>query len=299
MSNYFIWICPALTGGFTGLFILWLWPDKNCCKNLEGERGVRRENAENKFFWFNAVFPAISCISKKIDGLAITNMRAKLSQKLALSGHPLGFDSSEFLAATIVCAVVITIAGAFASAIMVKSFGPGSVLGLLFGLCIPWLKLDETIRVRVKLVSRELPQAIDLVSLAMQAGMDFPSAINQVALRMQKASPLKFEFEHLRHKLSLGYSRKDALAGFAARIKATTVRQFVAAVIQSEQQGTPLVQVLSVQANVMRTRRSQMAEQAASRAAILILGPLMLIFASVFVLLLGPFAIKSLRGELF
>jgi tight adherence protein C len=76
------------------------------------------------------------------------------------------------------------------------------------------------------------------------------------------------------------------------------VRQFVGAITQAEKRGTPLAEVLTTQARVLRTKRSQAAEQAAARAAVLIMGPLMLIFACVFIILLGPFIIKYIRGDI-
>ncbi|MCP4603814.1 MAG: type II secretion system F family protein, partial [Proteobacteria bacterium] len=112
-------------------------------------------------------------------------------------------------------------------------------------------------------------------------------------------NPLRFEFEHILQKLSLGWSRRTALDELSVRIQAPQVRQFTSSVNQAEKRGTPLARVLSTQAEVMRTKRSQAAEQAAARAAVLILGPLMLIFACVFIIILGPFVIKFMRGEIF
>jgi tight adherence protein C len=133
----------------------------------------------------------------------------------------------------------------------------------------------------------------------MYAGLDFQGAIRQVVSYLEKRNPLRFELEHLLRRLSLGWSREDAIWEIAKRVPLPAINQFASAVSQAEKRGTPLARVLTTQAEVMRTQRSRAVEQAAARAAVLILGPLMLIFICVFIIILGPFVIRYMRGELF
>lgn len=292
-------LASSLVAAAVVVAVRFLWPGDLPIVAPSGERGHRRLEARARHTWFRAMEPPIRSVARVIAALPIRSTRALLSHRLRMAGRPLGLDPDELLATILFSAALASAAGAWLSEAAVGSPGPGSVLGALMGAALPWFKVDDAARRRIREVCRGLPQAIDLVALAMNAGLDFTGAVRQVAQRTPPSSPMGFELAHLLHKLSIGNSRREALEGLAARVPAQPVRQFVAAVTQAEKQGTPLARVLGVQAKVMRTRRSQAAEQAAARAAILILGPLMLIFTCVFIVLLGPFAIKAIRGEMF
>ncbi len=294
-----VFLGPVFTAACGALVLLGLWPHGLALEELTGERGERRRSALNEATWFRLLDPFIRSIARDIERIPLQNLRRTIKIKLVTAGHPLGLDVNEYLAFNALSIASGLIMGGSIAALSVGSAGSGAVLGAIFGAAIPWFKLDEAARRRIRAICRRLPHAIDLASLAMQAGVDFPGALRQVTDRMGKREPLRFELHHILRKLNLGHSRKAALGDLSARVPDPAIRQFVAAVVQAEKQGTPLAKVLSVQAGVMRTRRSQSAEQAAARAAVLILGPLMLIFACVFVILLGPFVIKWLRGELF
>jgi tight adherence protein C len=234
-----------------------------------------------------------------LASLSLHELRLKIEQKLKEAGRPLGMDSNDFLAMSILGGVAVGICGAALSVLLGKGAGAGVIIGAVFGASLPFFKVDEITQKRRIAASKGLPYAIDLAALSLEAGLDFTGALTQVISQMKPSNPIRFEFEHLLHKISLGSSRRDALEELADRIPTTQVCQFVNSVIQADERGTPLARVLSTQAEVMRTKRSQAAEQAAARAAILILGPLMLIFSCVFIILLGPFAIKFIRGEMF
>jgi len=289
----------AAVGPAVGALVLCLSPHGLPQVPVAGERGEQRRKILASSPWFRAVEPTIRAVAGAVAWIRAVAVREALNRRLGLAGSPFGLDADELAACMILASALAAVGGGAISSTVVGAFGAGAVLGGIMGAALPWFKLDERIKRRARVVCRSLPQAIDLVALAMQAGLDFPGAVGQVAQRMPKDNPLRFELEHLLQKLSIGHSRHAALEGLAARVPALPVRQFVASVTQAERQGTPLARVLGVQARVMRIRRSQAAEQAAARAAILILGPLMLIFACVFVVLLGPFAIKAMRGEMF
>ncbi len=290
---------PVFTAACSALVLFGLWPHGLALEELTGERGERRRAALDETPWFRLLDPFIRSIAREIERIPLANLKETIRTKLVIAGHPLGLDVNEYLSLNVFSAASCLIVGGSFAALSVGSAGSGAVLGAIVGAAIPWFKLDETIRRRIRTICRRLPHAIDLASLAMQAGVDFPGALRQVTDRMGKREPLRFELHHILRKLDLGHSRKSALSDLSTRVPDSAIRQFVAAVVQAEKQGTPLAKVLSIQAGVMRSRRTQAAEQAAARAAVLILGPLMLIFACVFVVLLGPFVIKWLRGELF
>jgi tight adherence protein C len=145
---------------------------------------------------------------------------------------------------------------------------------------------------RRKSIHDGLPCVIDLLSLALSAGIDFPGAIRQVVSKTSNPNdPLIIEFNFILHELSVGKTRKDTLQGLAARAPIETVRDFVAAVVQAEERGTPLEEVLRIQAHVSREKRSVLAEEAAARAGAKMFGPIILIFLVVMMLVLVPLAL--------
>ena len=136
------------------------------------------------------------------------------------------------------------------------------------------------------------------MALAMSAGLDFPGAVRQV---VEKASspddPLVVEFTRILRELSIGRTRKQALADFCARSPTVPVTEFVGALIQAEERGNPVADVLLIQAGVARMRRSVRAEEAAARAAVKMLGPLFLLFASIMLLVMGPMVLSLAAAE--
>ena len=97
-------------------------------------------------------------------------------------------------------------------------------------------------------------------------------------------------------ELSIGRTRRQALKDFAERAPTTAVTEFVGALIQAEEQGNPVAEVLLIQAGVARMRRSVRAEEAAAKAAVKMVGPLFLLFACIMLLVLGPMILKLMAG---
>jgi tight adherence protein C len=240
----------------------------------------------------------LRAVGHRLSSLRAFRLRNTLERRLEDAGQPLGLSSDELLALCLQTGLLSGFVGAMVSSAWGKPVCGGVLFAGLPGLALPLFRLDELVRQRRLWVSRSLPSVIDLIALSMEAGLDFTRAVTEVAGRLAASSPLRFELEHLRYKLCLGWSRGEALEDVARRVPTPSVRQFVTAVAQGERRGTPLAELLSVQAAVMRTKRTAAAEQAASRAGILILLPLLLIFGAVFLVLLGPFVVKFARGDL-
>ena len=127
------------------------------------------------------------------------------------------------------------------------------------------------------------------MALAMGAGLDFPGAVRQVVDKSSNPhDPLVEEFTLILQTLNLGRTRKDALLGFADRAPAASVSEFVNALVQAEERGNPVAEVLLIQAGTSRTRRSVRAEELAAKAGVKMTGPLMLIFLAVLALIIAP-----------
>ncbi|MFO8074380.1 MAG: type II secretion system F family protein [Polyangia bacterium] len=276
----------------------WLWSSRPSLPDFAGERGERLQRSLARHPWLRPPHLLISAIAAHLSRLPLGKTRARIELGLERAGYPLGLDADGALALGLLAGLAGSALGAASTSALFGSLVPGALVGLVFGAGAVRLQIDDAARERLRAVRRSLPQAIDLAALAMQAGLDMPGAFTQVAEQMPAGDPLRRELEQMLRRLSVGWSRDAALRSLAERVRAPEVRQLTSAVIQADRQGTPLSQVLAIQARVMRTRRSQAAEQRAARAAVLLLGPLMLIFTCVFLLLLGPFVVKWFRGEL-
>jgi len=190
--------------------------------------------------------------------------------------------------------------GAAGGALMGVAFGavignPELMIMMLtpFGAAVPHSIVSGEGTQRMLQVRRGLPGAIDLMALSMSAGLDFPGAVRQV---VEKASspdvPTIEEFRHMLSGLQLGRTRKQTLLDFANRVPIASAREFVAAVVQAEERGNPLAEVLRMQAEMLRRDRTANAEEAAAKAGVAMAGPILLLVVAIMILLIGPMILK-------
>jgi tight adherence protein C len=141
----------------------------------------------------------------------------------------------------------------------------------------------------MKNISRRLPYAIDLLALGMGAGLDFPGAVRQVVEKSGSPDqPVVEEFTLMLQSLQLGRTRQQALEEFAARAPTESVIEFVGSVVQAEMRGNPVADVLRIQAEVSRRKRSVRAEEAATKAGVKMIMPLVLVFIAILLLIVAP-----------
>ena len=155
------------------------------------------------------------------------------------------------------------------------------------------------IATRRKAIVRALPYTLDLLTLSVEAGLDFIAAIQRL---IQRARPnaLLTEFNHMLREIRLGTSRSDALRSLADRLQIEEISSFTTLLIQADQLGASIGNVLRAQADQMRTRRFQAAETAGARASQFILFPLVIfIFPAIFIIILGPVVLSFLKTGFF
>jgi tight adherence protein C len=266
-----------------------------------GLRGLKRQRmlAQNET-WAMAE-PLVRWLGIRVSGTLSPTQRQTLDEQISLAGDWLGITPEEYVAMSLLsgaaCSVVGAGAGYLAGGAGLARLLP-IILGLV-GLFLPYLQISGAAHERLRDVSRGLPYAIDLMALAMGAGLDFPGAVRQV---VQKASnpddPMVEEFTLIMQSLSLGRTRKDALTEFAKRCPVEAVKEFVGSLVQAEERGNPVSEVLQIQATSSRTRRSVRAEELAAKAGVAMVGPLMLVFAAVMMLILGPMYLKLKDGAM-
>jgi tight adherence protein C len=160
----------------------------------------------------------------------------------------------------------------------------------LFGNRVPDFWLSTKITARRNAIVKALPDTLDLVVVCVEAGNSLEAGIARVAERLK--GPLADELGRMLGEMSLGKLRREALRDLAKRAAVPDLQTFVAAILQADQMGVSIASALRVQADAMRVRRRQRAEEAAAKLPIKMLFPLLLmIFPALLVVILGPAAI--------
>lgn len=258
-----------------------------------GYRGQERRRVLEEGGTFAAAEPLIRFVAGLISLLPLQKLRAAQELELRRADYPLGITADEYSALAILSA-----SGLMGIAATLASW-QGTPLGLVplagaLGLLLPQLQVREIIRARAKEITRGLPSAIEICAMCMGAGLDFPGALRLVAGPKSRGA-LAREFSAIVEELELGHTRREALEHFAERVPTDAVRDFVAAVVQAEQKGNPLAQTIQIQGRLLSQRRSVAAEEAAARAGVLMMGPMVLLLGSILILLLGPFMTKGFQ----
>jgi tight adherence protein C len=265
--------------------------------NRLGLRGLKRQRVLAQNELWASIEPIVRWLGVRLSGILSDAQRAAIDRQIGLAGDYMGLTADEYLALTVVSAVAGAVLGAFAGW-MLELGGITVVIGSMLGGAIPYMQISGVAQERLKNIGRGLPYVIDLMALSMGAGLDFPGAVRQV---VEKASnpedPLVEEFTLILQTIGLGRTRKEALLEFARRAPIETVSEFVNSLVQAEERGNPVAEVLSIQATVSRTRRSVRAEELAAKAGVQMVGPLMLVFFCIMGLLMGP-ALMNIMGGL-
>jgi len=233
--------------------------------------------------------------------LRITPQKAldQIQSKLEMAGNPRGIEPTTFFAARFIMAVVF-------GALMVMVYGSDlfqftnfmiTIFVIIFGFIMPNMLIDARIARRQESVRKALPDALDLLTICVEAGLGFDAAMRKVADKWD--NELSIAFSRALQEIQLGKLRREALRDMAERIGAAEFESFVAAVIQSEQLGVSMAKILRIQADDMRVRRRQRAEQAAQRAPVLMLLPMaFLIFPTIMIIMMGPAVLIVLNGPI-
>ncbi len=171
-----------------------------------------------------------------------------------------------------------------------------AAFGGIFGFLYPYMWLREQIKRRQKKIVRALPYALDLLTLSVEAGLDFQAAI-QTVVEKAKAGPLSDEFSLMLSEIRMGRTREESLRNMAKRIQVMAISSFVTNLIQADRMGTSLGKILRIQSTQMRIDRTQLAEKKANEAPVKMLFPLVIcIFPTVFLVLFAPIVYAFMSG---
>lgn len=230
------------------------------------------------------------------------NALTSIARKLELAGVSSKIDPTMILAFQLIAAIGFGGTIAFLGMVGAANWPLGRVLlfSLLFailGFYFPQLWLSSKISKRQREIRKSLPDALDLLTICVEAGLGFDAAMQKVSDKWE--SELSMAFARVITEIQLGKIRREALRDMADRVGLPELTSFVAAVIQSEQLGVSLAKVLRIQSDQMRMKRRQHAEEEAHKAPIKMLFPMAaLIFPSLLIVLLTPAALRLFQSAL-
>lgn len=267
-----------------------------------GEQVDLRKLELSQPFTQRVIYP----MARKMGELAIKftpqNAINSINRKLELAGSPANIDATMILALQAVCAVIFggLVVLVFTVGATKWPFGRVLLFAALFGglgYMFPQLWLSSKISRRQKEIRKAMPDALDLLTICVEAGLGFDAAMSKVSEKWE--SQLSFAFARTIQEIQLGKVRREALRDMAERIGIPEMTSFVAAVIQSEQLGVSLAKVLRIQSDQMRVKRRQRAEEEAHKAPLKMLIPMaLLIFPSLMIVLLTPAALRLFQSAL-
>jgi tight adherence protein C len=245
-------------------------------------------------------------IARKFGSFAVRftpqNALNSTAQKLELAGNPRGLDPSLFWALRFMMAIGIggLLLFIFSIGSMQMAWGKKLLIVAAFsalGFYMPELLINSKIQRRQKEVRRAMPDALDLLTICVEAGLGFDGAMAKVYQKWD--NELSRAFGRVIREVQLGKLRREALRDMADRLGVSEMTSFVAAVIQSEQLGVSMAKVLRIQSDQMRVKRRQIAEEAAHKAPIKMLIPMaLLIFPSICIVLMTPALLMLMRSAL-
>jgi tight adherence protein C len=217
---------------------------------------------------------------------------------LELAGNPYNLTAAQFLVVRGVAAVVLGFVIGLLMTVTRTSW-PQSVLypllSLTLGFFLPVLWLSSQVARRKNSVIKSLPDAMDLLTVCVEAGLGFDGAMQKITEKWK--DDLAMAFGRVLQEVRLGKTRREALRDMAERTDVPDITSFVAAIIQADQLGVSMAKVLRIQSDQMRVRRRQRAEEKAHQAPIKMLFPMVfLIFPSIYIVLLGPAVLMITSG---
>jgi tight adherence protein C len=240
------------------------------------------------------ILPTLSRVSGRVLRFSPPAIVDRLDDELVYAGSPAGWDGQRLLAVKWVSAVALVLASLvilpMADFGFLRTVVVAPIAGFV-GYYIPeWLVRSRSGK-RQYQIQRALPDALDLMSITVQAGLGFDAALERVSREM--GGPLGEELYRVVQEMRLGKSRGEALRDLADRTTVEELKSFVMAMVQAEIFGISIAQVLNVQAEELRLKRRMRAEEQAQKLPVKIIFPLILcIFPAMMVVLVGPAAIS-------
>jgi tight adherence protein C len=237
--------------------------------------------------------PLAARLSGSVSRVTSSSFSERTEKRLALAGNPGDLRVADWLGIKAIGAIVGAILFFFLFGVVGLLGFPfliGVLLALvggLFGYTAPEFWLGRKVKARQKAILLMIPDALDLLTISVRAGLGFDAALGKVVEKLQ--GPLSDEFRRALAEVRVGKARREALRDIVPRTEVIPLTNFIGAIIQAEQLGVSISKVLQVQSEQLRIERRQRAEEMAAKAPIKMLFPLVgCIFPSLFIVILGP-----------
>ena len=248
-------------------------------------------------FGSRVVGPLVRGLANAAGRLLPRSMLKGVETKILIAGEPMTLTG--FLTMVVVTTVSATGFGLLIITVSGASIGTMQlgILGLLvvIGFYMPFYLISSRAKARQHAIIKSLPDAFDLITTCVEAGLGLDAALARVAEKVE--GPFAQELTRALRDVSLGKTRRDSLKELGERTMVPDLIQFTNAVIQAEAMGSSVGTVLRVQAEQLRVKRRQRAEEQAYKAPVKMLFPLVLcIFPTLFIVILGPAIITIMNG---
>ncbi len=290
---------PALFAALAGLAMLLLWlafapanPARDVKERLEGYLGradLIEEDDLRRPFVARALWPPLRRVLRAFGALMPKRNMEITRQMLVEAGEPGGLTVLDFFGVRILALLAL---GAGAWLLSLPRFGldvalRNALAGGVVGFFLPWFWLRARGRARKHEIVRALPDALDMLTIGVEAGLAFEAGLLRVGERWDNA--LTREFRRAVAEMRVGSSREVALRSMSNRCGVPDLSVFVAVLVQSSQMGVSIAEVLHSQAAEMRMKRRQRSDELARQAGVKMAFPLVFcIFPALFVVILGP-----------
>jgi len=262
-----------------------------------GEKPLTLEEVElQRPFSERFLRPAIERLGSMMSRSTPQKARQNLMNRLELAGRPGNLTPEDFAAVRIVAAAVTAAVGLLLGLLLanVIYLAIAVVGGAILGFYLPVLWLKQKVDARRNEIQKGLPDAMDLLVIAVDAGLGFDAALARVTDKYKNA--LSDEFAKVLREVSLGRPRLEAMDEMGRSSGVEDLHNFIQAIIQSEQFGTGIGKILRIQADEMRRKRRQRAQEKAAQATLKMLLPMVgCIFPTLWIVLLGPAALILMK----
>ncbi len=245
-------------------------------------------------FFDRVIRPSLDAFGRLLTRRTQGGSQQALQEKLNLAGRPWGLTASGFVALRLLSLVLFVTVGIALSLLLgmpMPNVLLGPIAGGVLGYLLPQIMLSRRVKKRQKEILLSLPNALDLLTISVEAGLSFDASITRVTEKYKNA--LAQEFTQVLNEVRLGRPRLEALDDLGKRCRVEELQGFVQAIIQSEQLGVGIANVLRIQSEEIRRRRRQRAEELGQKAPLKMLFPMVgCIFPTLFIVLLGPAVIQ-------
>ena len=283
-------LIAAVSAGVAASCMLMLFIDLLTRLQLEREEGYA--NGGSLPLVFRVCMPLVPNVRKLVSGASFEAGREKGERKLQMAGYDQALSGADFLSIKLIYAI----SGAVMLLLLIlQSRGGRGLLLFVLLAAYPEVWIRTRIQRRHLEIMKSLPNLLDLLTMSVEAGRDFMTALRDI-LRRRRRDALGEELERTFHEIQLGKPRAEALRELGKRVSLPDLSAVLNAIIQAEELGVSIAQLLKIQGDLLRNKRFSRAEKLANEAPVKILGPMVLfIFPSVFIILMGPILLQVMK----